>query len=92
MVQGNVDVTVQIDADTANLRQAKIVKQIGVGCGLKPLTVRDMLTLGLPPPPDADLIWHLGKDLPAWGDSLPLLPGPKLPDLQPPNWVKPKSP
>lgn len=91
LVQGNVEVTVQIDADTAKLHQAKVAKQIGVGCGLKPLTVGDMLALGLPPLPDADLIRHLGKDLPAWGEPLPLLLSPKLPDLQPPTWMKPMS-
>ena len=91
LVQGNVDVTVQLDADTAHLQQAKVVKQIGNGCGLKPLTVRDMLTLGLPPPPDADLIRHLGKDLPSLGAALPPLPSLKLPDLQVPTWTKPKA-
>jgi len=91
LVQGSVDVTVQFDADTNNLNKARVVKQIGVGCGLKPLTVRDMLTLGLPPVPDSDLVKHLGKDLSSWGSGLPPLPSIKLPDLQPPNWMNSKG-
>jgi hypothetical protein len=89
MVEGNVDVTVQVKADAGALGQAKVAKQIGVGCGLRPMTARDMLDLGLPPIPDADFIRHIGKDLPNWGTQLPPLPSMKLPDWHPPDWMKP---
>lgn len=36
-LQGSVGVVVKIDADTADLDHAKVLKTIGVGCGLKPL-------------------------------------------------------
>jgi hypothetical protein len=88
LVQGYVEATVQIDADTNNLQRAKLVKQIGVGCGLKPLSISEVLSLGLPPPPDADLLRHLGKDLADLSHTLPPLPSLKIPDLQPPNWMK----
>ena len=89
-VQGNVDVTVQIEADSSDFGKAKVVKQIGVGCGLRPLTVQDVLALGLPPMPDADFVRHIGKDLPNWSAQLPPLPSMKLPDLRAPDWLKPK--
>jgi hypothetical protein len=87
-VEGNVDVTVQIQADPRALGQAKVAKQIGVGCGLRPLTVQDVLALGLPPVPDADFIQHIGKNMPNWGAQSPPPPGIKLPDLNPPDWMK----
>jgi len=90
LVQGNVDVTVQIEADSSDLGKAKVVKKIGVGCGLRPLTVQDALALGLPPMPDADFARHIGKDLPDWGAQVPPLPSMKLPDLRAPDWLKPK--
>ncbi len=91
LVEGNVAVTVQIDADSGSFSQAKVVKQMGVGCGLKPLSVQDLLTLGLPPLPDADLIKHIGKDLPNWGAPVPPMPSMKLPDFNSPEWFKPKG-
>ena len=81
LVQGNVEVTVQLDADSSAPNQAKVRKLIGIGCGLKPMSVQDVLALGLPPPPDADLVEHLEKNLPTWGAQLVPMPSVKLPDL-----------
>ncbi len=91
LVQGYVEATIQIEADTNSLQKAKLVKQIGIGCGLKPLSIGELLSLGLPPPPDADLLRHLGKDLSDLGIAVPPLPSPKMPVLQPPNWMKPQG-
>jgi len=79
-VEGQVDVAVQIDADTNRLDQAKLTKQIGVGCGLKPLSLRDALSLDLPPPPDADFLRHAAENLPRLAAALPSAM-PKLPPL-----------
>jgi ADP-dependent NAD(P)H-hydrate dehydratase / NAD(P)H-hydrate epimerase len=46
LVGGSVTVRVQIDASTANLPDAKVVRSIGIGCGLKPLTLQDLRELG----------------------------------------------
>lgn len=70
-VQGHVDIGVQVDADSRHLERAKVVKQIGVGCGLRPLTLRDALSLGLPPLPDADLLRHAAQNLPKLDMQLP---------------------
>jgi hypothetical protein len=78
-IEGHVDVTLQIDADSSRLDQAKIVKQVGVGCGVRPLTFKEVLSLGLPPPPDADLLRHVAQNLPKFDITLP--PIPKLPPL-----------
>ena len=64
-LQGSVSVFVKIDADTRDLAAAKMVRTIGVGCGLKPIdpealeAVRDLVDL---------------LDLPALPDGLPALP------------------
>lgn len=70
-VQGQVSISVRIDADSRHLEQAKIIKQIGVGCGLRPLTLREALSLGLPPLPDADLFKHAAQNLPKFEVKLP---------------------
>jgi hypothetical protein len=46
MVGGSVGVRVQIDAQTARLPDAKVERSIGIGCGLKPLTLQDLRELG----------------------------------------------
>jgi hypothetical protein len=81
-VKGSVDIVVALDADLLKLDQAKLLKTIGVGCGLKPLPVPDELrNLG-------DKILH---DLPNPAPievpdiTLPTPPRielPKLPDLR----------
>jgi len=73
-VQGHVDISVQVDADSRHLGQAKIVKQIGVGCGLRPLTLREALSLGLPPLPDADLFKRAVQNLPKFETKVPGMP------------------
>jgi hypothetical protein len=46
LVGGSVAIRVQIDASTQNLPEAKVERSIGVGCGLKPLTLEDLRALG----------------------------------------------
>jgi hypothetical protein len=46
VVGGSVGVRVQVDATTADLPGAKLERSIGVGCGLKPLTLADLQELG----------------------------------------------
>lgn len=50
-IQGQVSVRLQLDTVTNDLANAKLVKRVGVGCGLRPMTLEDLLSLGLPPPP-----------------------------------------
>jgi hypothetical protein len=57
MVNGSVDIIVAIDADLLRLDQAKLLRTIGIGCGLEPLPIpEDLARLpkeileGLPPP------------------------------------------
>jgi hypothetical protein len=46
VVGGSVTVRVQVDASTKNLPDAKLERSIGIGCGLKPLTLEDLRELG----------------------------------------------
>lgn len=46
LVGGSVGVRVQVDATTADVAGAKVERSIGVGCGLKPLTLEDLRELG----------------------------------------------
>jgi hypothetical protein len=46
IVGGSVAVRVQVDASTADLPGAKVERSIGIGCGLKPLTLEDLRRLG----------------------------------------------
>jgi hypothetical protein len=48
-IRGNVQVHVQLDVDSAQLERARVVKRIGVGCGLRPMTIGEVIDLGLPP-------------------------------------------
>lgn len=63
-VRGSVSVKVQIDADTRHPADAKVVKRVGIGCGLRPLALVDWLSLGLPPVPDASTVDKLLKRVP----------------------------
>jgi hypothetical protein len=85
-VRGSVSVRVQIDADTSHLDQAKVVKRIGIGCGLRPLSMVDLLNLGLPPIPDPKTVERLIKQIPPATvmANLPTLPQilPSFEDLQ----------
>jgi hypothetical protein len=39
ILQGSIGITVKIDADTRNLTNARVIRTIGVGCGLRPLEI-----------------------------------------------------
>lgn len=69
-LQGSVGFTLTLTADTRNLLAAKVRPVIGVGCGLRPLSLED-----LPKLPD---------DFPKLPEGLPKLPEgfPKLPGLR----------
>jgi hypothetical protein len=85
-VRGSVSVRVQVDAVTGHLDQAKIVKRIGIGCGLRPMSIVDLLNLGLPPIPDPKTVERLIKQIPPETviSNLPTLPQilPSLEELQ----------
>jgi hypothetical protein len=59
-LNGSVHVSVRLSADTRELARAKVIRSIGLGCGLKPLALPDPkalptlddLTKNLPPMPD----------------------------------------
>jgi hypothetical protein len=46
LIGGSVAVRVQVEASTAHLPDAKVERSIGIGCGLKPLTLEDLRALG----------------------------------------------
>jgi hypothetical protein len=64
-VKGSVAVVVQVDADTRNLAGAKVVRTLGMGCGLRLLGLPGIgqLDLGkLPPLPKLEeLPWPVGQ-------------------------------
>ncbi len=66
LVGGTVSVEVGTDASTSDLDQAKLTQKIGIGCGLRPLTLAELIALT----PNA-------KDLQAIGDEV----GRKLDDI-----------
>jgi hypothetical protein len=80
-IKGTVNVIVALDADSQDLANAKVIKSVGLGCGLKPLPVPSL----------KDLPEILLKDLPQLKD-LPMggvdansdltKPGLRLPDLR----------
>jgi len=63
-LQGSVGVTIKIDADTRDLENAKVLKLIGIGCGLKPLR--------LPTPEELETF---ARELPGFVGALPSLAG-----------------
>jgi len=84
-LQGSVGVTIQVNADTRDLKHAKMLKLIGIGCGLKPLRL-----------PTPEELAAFARELPgfvgALGERLPLplplpsgLPAPPPSALLPPN-------
>jgi hypothetical protein len=46
VVGGSVSIRVQVDGSTRDLDAAKVTRSIGIGCGLKPLTLEDLRRLG----------------------------------------------
>jgi len=85
-LQGSVGVTVRVDADSRDLKNAKVLKLIGIGCGLKPIR---------PPTPEEleafarELPGFVGA-LPSLADQLPLPPG--LPRPPPSAFLPPNLP
>lgn len=78
-LRGAVNVFVAIDADSRDLAAAKVVKTVGVGCGLKPMPLTQLLNIPL------DLL----KDIPELAERIRQAPRPKkasqLPQLQLPE-------
>lgn len=72
---GSVTVTVNLDADTRDLSSAKLLRSVGLGCGLKPLRL-----------PTAAELAEFSTALPGLIEELPKLPLelPKLPAGLPP--------
>jgi len=75
-VRGSVAVRVQVDADSNRLSQAKLVKRVGIGCGLRPMSLVDLIDLGLPPIPDRQTVERLIQLMPqqSWLPNLASMP------------------
>lgn len=92
-IGGSVSVRVQVAATTKNLAGATVTRSIGIGCGLKPLTLADVARLGetLLPSDLSELASDVQKLTPKLPDGTPLIPSgllplppvPKLPPLFP---------
>ena len=96
-VNGSVHIGLEMSADTRNLSAARIERTIGVGCGLRPLSLAELRKLlpadvfellkNLPPPPNglAGLppLSGLPSSLPPLPSNMPPLPTglPQLPNL-----------
>jgi len=82
-IGGSVAVRVQITASTKNLAGASVKRSIGIGCGLKPLTLDDALRLGeeLLPSDLSELTNDVVKLTPKLPNGAPLIPSvlPPLP-------------
>lgn len=83
LIQGQVDLAIHAEVDSRFPERAQIAKQVGTGCGIRPLTIREALALGLPPPPDVDLLRHVVRQLPKVEMKLPALP--PVPTIQLPT-------
>lgn len=81
-LQGSVGVTIRINADSRDLKNAKMLKLIGIGCGLKPLR-----------PPTPEELEAFARELPGFVGALPSLadqlPLPKGLPLPPPSALLP---
>ncbi len=86
-IAGDVTARVQLYADTRKLSEAKLVRNIGVGCGLKPMSLEELLNLELPPLPDPNKVEQLVRRATDSGSLWPLpnLTLPSLPQLLPPS-------
>lgn len=98
MVRGEVSVEVGIDATTADLANAKLSQKIGIGCGLRPLSLSELLAL-TPSAKDLQAIGsEVGRKLEGIGKELGLPPVPSglaLPPLPlplPPGKATPAEP
>ena len=90
LVQGSVSVEVGIKASAKDLLHAELTQKIGVGCGLRPLSFSELLTL-TPNAKDLQAIGNeVGKKLEDIGKDLGLPPVPTglalppLPGFEPP--------
>jgi hypothetical protein len=91
LIGGSVGVRVRMQADIRNLADAKVERSIGIGCGLKPVTLEELLSIGesLLPEELSKLPEDLGKigeaaGLPPLPSALPLPSGlPPLPSALP---------
>jgi hypothetical protein len=93
-IGGSVGVRVEITASTKNLAAASVKRSIGIGCGLKPLTLADVARLGekLLPSDLSELGEDVQKLTPKLPDGTPLIPSgllpfppaPKIPPRPPP--------
>jgi hypothetical protein len=101
VVRGDVSVEVGVKARSDDFANAKVTRKIGVGCGLKPLTLEELIKL-TPNAKDLEAIGNevgkkldaIGKDLglPPVPSGLPALPPfPNLPDLAQPPQPKKKN-
>ena len=86
IVRGDVSVEVGVSASTQDLANAKLTQKIGIGCGLRPLTLGELLAL-TPNAKDLQAIGdEVGKKLEGIGKDLGLPPVPSglaLPPLPP---------
>ena len=80
-IGGSVGVRVQVSASTNNLAAASVKRSIGIGCGLKPLTLADVARLGeeLLPSELSELGEDIQKLTPKLPDGSPLIPSGFLP-------------
>jgi hypothetical protein len=80
-IGGSVGVRVQVAASTKNLAGATVTRSIGIGCGLKPLTLADVARLGetLLPSDLSELSEDVQKLTPKLPDGTPLIPSGLLP-------------
>jgi len=92
LVVGTVSVEVGIKASTKDLLHAKLTQKIGVGCGLRPLTVTELVAL-TPNVNDLQAIGgELGKKMQDIGKNLGLPPVPTALALPPLPGFEPKAP
>jgi hypothetical protein len=99
IVRGDVSVEVGVKASTQDLANAKVTQRIGVGCGLRPLTLGELIAL-TPNAKDLQAIGNevgkkledIGKDLglPKVPSGLSLPPLPTFPEVLPK--AKPANP
>jgi hypothetical protein len=82
-IGGSVGVRVQVSASTKNLAGASLKRSIGIGCGLKPLSLDDVVRLGeqLLPSDLSELQEDIVKLTPKLPNGAPLIPSilPPLP-------------
>lgn len=96
IVRGDVAVNVGIEASTLDLANAKLTQKIGIGCGLRPLSVQELIAL-TPNLKEVQAIGNeVGKKVEAIGKDLGLppvptslsIPLPPLPVLEAPKSQK----